>query len=423
VQLRGFSAGAIWLCGLLARPGLADEGAPQEDTCAAPSTTISGYRREVGHADGTTEAEARSAAQAKARALLYGQLCPGEPSPTSPACRELSAQIETWLGYVTERRADGVSACATAVVRSSVVASMMGTMTRYLDDLQEVARTVVGLAAERPLVVELPRLHTGCPVGAEGAIVMAEAQRALASTGVAHVVSPSEATASALRLRTTLTPDEGGGLLLSMELYLPAERRSHLLGGPTRPQGSASHRGVACQSDAALGISSGDRQGSTGLSIDLFLDEGDPTPDGLVCDGGEVRVEVRVSAAATVRLYAVEPDGTTFLVWPPAAQDGEVAAGRTVLLTRLDAAAGSAGDDRFVAVAMPAGQAFDETLDWGGFCRSPYPMSDPRLRPAGAAWDDAAFRVLTGDAPQCERVTPQGGSRGYYEPPKCGEAR
>jgi hypothetical protein len=145
---------------------------------------------------------------------------------------------------------------------------------------------------------------------------------------------------------------------------------------------------AACRGDAELGLKDGEKLGDGGLQVALVVD----THDGVVCPGETLRPVLMVSQQARVQVYSVARDGAGFLVWPPPGEQGLVD-------DLLDLGAFHAvetpdrGDERLVAVAVPAGQYFGKTEGWTGFCALPGVFGPPYY-PAGAAIGTASWRVL-----------------------------
>ena len=124
----------------------------------------------------------------------------------------------------------------------------------------------------------------------------------------------------------------------------------------------------------------------------LLVKPGVDTRDGVVCPGEILRPVLMVSQQARVQVYSVARDGRGFLVWPPPGDPGLVDS----LLDLGEFAAVETpdhGDERLVAVAVPAGAYFGKTEGWTGFCRLSG-VFGPVLYPAGAALGAATWRVL-----------------------------
>jgi hypothetical protein len=360
---------------------------------ACPEVPPSGYRLERGYAQGPRD-EASDLARQRARAVMTERVCAGYGELR---CAAVQRHITSWgegSWRPADRRGREGTACAAVVVEDAFLdqlgrdyASFEGSLTALVEQLR-------GVVGDAMLAVEPPTWESGCVAGNIGAAVAGELRSELAG---ARVVPEGQGVRGAVAVLTTLSPG-AGGVRLNLSVGQPGQARE-LLGGFAFPGdlfGDDPERQAACRSDVDLGLSAGEKLGDGGLQVALAVD----SHDGVVCPGEQLQPVLMVSQQARVQVYSVARDGSGYLVWPPPGELGLVD-------DVLDLGAFHAvetpdrGDERMVAVAVPAGSYFGKTEGWTGFCELPG-VFGPVLYPAGAAIGTASWRVLPAGLGGCE---------------------
>ncbi len=352
---------------------------------ACPEVPPQGYRLERAYGSGPQD-EALNAARQRARDAMLERVCAGYGELR---CAAVQRHITSWgegSFESADRRGREGTACAAVVVEEAFLDQLGRDYTLFEASLAQLVVALRAEAGDALLAVEPPTWESGCVAGAVGAAVAGELRTQLAGT---RVVPEGEGDRTATAVISSLSPS-AGGVRLNLSLRAPGDA-AVLLGGFAFPGdlfGDDPESGAACRSDLELGLSAGEKLGDGGLQVALVVD----TQDGVVCPGETLHPVLMVSQQARVQVYSVARDGSGYLVWPPPGEPGLVD-------DLLDLGAFHAvetpdrGDERLVAVAVPAGAYFGKTEGWTGFCALPG-VFGPVLYPAGAAIGTASWRVL-----------------------------
>ncbi|MFH1463185.1 MAG: hypothetical protein ABIO70_02255 [Pseudomonadota bacterium] len=352
---------------------------------ACPEVPPPGYRLERAYASGPQD-EALNAARVRARQVMAERLCAGVGALRCAAVqRHLTSWGEgTWVA--SDRRGHGGTACAAVVIEESFLDQLGRDEASFHAQLSALMADLRARAGDALLDITPPTWETGCVVGAVGPAVAGEVRSHLAG---ARVVPEGQGDRRATEVLTTLGP-AAGGVRLNLAIRPPGGALL-LLGGFAFPAdlfADDPEAQAACRSDHDLGLAGGEKLGDRGLQVGLVVD----THDGVVCPGEVLHPVLMVSQQARVQLYSVARDGGGYLVWPPPGEPGLV--GELLDLGEFYAVeTPDRGDERLVAVAIPAGSYFGKTEGWAGFCRLPG-VFGPVLYPAGAALGTATWRVL-----------------------------
>ncbi len=355
-----------------------------QEVAACPEVPPYGYRLERAYADGPRD-EALNAAGARARQVMIERICAGYGELR---CAAVQRHITSWGegSWEAEGRGRQGTACAAVVVEEAFLDQLSKDYARFEASLAALVSELRAQAGDDLLAVEAPTWESGCVAGAVGAAVAGELRSQLAG---ARVVPEGQGVRGAHALITTMSPS-AAGVRLNLAMR-PAAGPELLLGGFAFPGdlfGDDLETLAACRGDAELGLEAGEKLGDGGLRIALAVD----TQDGVVCPGEELHPVLMVSQQARVQVYSVGRDGAGFLVWPPPGEPGLVEDAMD-LGTFHAVEMPDRGDERLVAVGVPAGSYFGKTEGWTGFCRLPG-VFGPVLYPAGAAIGTATWRVL-----------------------------
>lgn len=383
-------AGILLSSFLLARPVPAGV-----DDC--PVVEPKGYEIEPGRAEGD-EVEARNAALQNAKMALRQRFCEGR---SEVCCAAVWRHIEPWGkgSYTPGTRKKPGWACAAAVLPDAFLENLPEDCDSSGKAFEKLAGEVRSRVGNRLLSIEPPRWETGCVLGELGAAVAGEIRRRM--TGI-RLVGQGEDSTGAVRL-VSLLHQGVGGLNLVVSLADPNEKGEVVLGDVPFTADMLpveDHEMGLCRTDAALALPGGRK-----VSGDFRIDVVALTRDGNLCEGETLTPTLKLSQPGRVQVWNVDKDGLAFLVWPPpGASDqvrGTVSLGEFTMVPMPEPA-----DERFVAVAVPAGGSFGLTDGWSGYCRL-NGVFDSRYYPQGSAVGTATFHVIPAGVESC----PQSGKQ------------
>jgi len=357
-----------------------------------PEVPPAGYRLERAYAEGPSD-QALNAARSRARELMIERLCAGYDELR---CAALQRHISSWGAgswAASDRKGREGTACAAVIVEEAWLDQLGRDYDSFEASLAGLVTDLRDRAGESLLAIEPPTWESGCVAGPLGAAVGGELRSLLAG----HPVVPEGAgDRSAAAVLTRLTPG-AGGVRLNLTLR-PSARSAVLLGGFAFPNdlfGVAIDERGRCRGDSDLGLAEGEKLGDGGLRVQLTV----PTNSGLVCPGDALQPQILVSRQARVQVYSVAREGQGYLVWPSPGQEGLVDAAAD-LGTVYAVETPDLGDERMVAVAVPAGSYFGRSEGWTGFCRLEG-IFGPVLYPSGAAIGTATYQVLPAGEGSC----------------------
>lgn len=311
------------------------------------------WRMRVGYSKNRGQAGLAEARQ-NARDTLLTDLTNGYGETRRNAVRR---HIFDWKeGRVTKE-----GACAAVAVEARYLDAFETDAAALDRNLSRLAERVKASLGTQPVHVKAPTWDTGCGAGDVGRYLSAALRNELATHGVNPQTAnhPSFANLSLqlapgpLEVVVTATLTSSKGALALPGLSFAADLLN------VEPDDARE-----CRSDDALGLDDGERLGAEGLRVWVDL----PTRDGIVCEGETVDVTFRVNQPARVQVYSVDLHGNGYLVWPPPNGRGDVEDSVTLSGIRM-ARFPAGGDERLVAVAVPAGSRFGRNDTWHGFCR------------------------------------------------------
>ena len=153
---------------------------------------------------------------------------------------------------------------------------------------------------------------------------------------------------------------------------------------------------ASCRWDRELGLAEGHRRGADDRSVRVVI----PNNTGEFCEGDRMEPMVVVDRPSRVRVFSVERDGTALVIWPYLpSQDDRVE--RTLSLGQAQVQRPKIGEERLVAVAIPAEEDFGDTAAWRA-CKWPSPFDNTAFG-EGSAVGSVGFLV----APEGTEGCPQ----------------
>jgi len=339
---------------------------------------------ELGYGHGN-EAKAMSAARDDAFRKVIDRVCAGL---SEARCNGIRSSISPWEDGRYHRR----SACAAVAFPEDKLDALQ----REAGDLDQ---AIAGLAEDvgslevALLRHEAPAWESGCAAGEVGAYLENTFDGALGRTAV-QLDRDERLHAGASRFHMVLAPGPAG-VRVTGYLQRPGEVGWSTVEGPKFALDlfgvEAAEQGQ-CAPDERLGLRGGQLAGDGGLAVWIDL----PGGGNLFCEGEEIAPVLRVSSPARVQVFSVQRGGAAHLVWP---MEGDgIVEEQLVLDGGVLLADEGAGDERLVAVALPAGRSFGPTDRWRGYCEAGKDFGDS-FYPAGAAVGTASYTVR-----------PQGGS-------------
>ena len=381
-----FSSFLIAILTIAALPSPAAAGDPPPSTDACPTVPPHGYVVELGYGKGN-EAKAMSDARDEALRRVIDKVCKGL---SEARCNGIRRSVSPWEEGRYDRRTR--SACAGVAFPQDKLDELRREAELLDHEIADLAEDVgsmeVGLLRH-----EAPAWESGCAAGEVGAYLENTFAGALGRTAV-QLDRDERIHAGASRFHMVLAPGPAG-VRVTGYLQRPGEVGWSTVEGPKFALDlfgvEAAEQGQ-CAPDERLGLRGGQLAGDGGLAVWIDL----PGGGNLFCEGEEIAPVLRVSSPARVQVYSVQRGGAAHLVWP---MEGDgIVEEQLVLDGGVLLADEGAGDERLVAVALPAGRSFGPTDRWRGYCKAGEDFGDS-FYPAGAAVGTASYTVR-----------PQGGS-------------
>ena len=393
-------------------------GAGSESLQSAEALNLFAY--EPGYGKAATSAEAVSLAHADAEGKLLTRLSCGDVAPGKSAyCDQVRASVVAYRGNSRSVNKKTWEACATAAVPEATM-GLLADAGKLLDsDIAALSAQVTAAAEGQPIFLMTTVWESGCAAGTVGTNVAARLHNAFARlpekpslhTGV------GERPDGLRRVRLVLDEQRGTVLVSAsiLEGDCATERPVGSLGFPAQLLGVGSGELGRCATDSLLGTTAWGSCGAE-LKVEVDLPTMSDSRVGVYCPGEVVEPVIRVSQPARVQVYSVNAQGEAWLYFPAEGQSDLVEA--ELSLGPQDVVHDpSAGEERLVAVAVPANGTFGTTRGWQGWCKAPGTWQDAWL-PAGAASVGANFLVLPPGQGACAE-----GPRSlpvHSTPPRCG---
>ncbi len=348
---------------------------------------LDGFRLEVGWAAAATQAEALETARDNARNQLITSLCSGYDETRCAAVKRHAVSWGEGHWEPPERKRDDGNACAVVAIENRFADLIEQEHASFDQGLQSLAAQVKSKTGDTLLSLEPITWDSGCLAGELGRTLSGRLRSLL--TGL-RLLEAHESERQALQVLVDLTPGKQQ-VQLNGRLREPDKAGTLALGGFSFSADlfavDAEEEG-ACRGNAQLDLQDDEKLGEGGLRVELVL----PTHDGALCEGEAVSAGLSVNRQARVQVFTVLRDGSAYLVWPPPGEDGLVA--ESASLGEFHAAyAEDMGDERLVAIAVPASQHFAMSEGWTGFCRVEGSFG-ARVYPSTAAVGTATYQVL-----------------------------
>ncbi|MEL6348392.1 MAG: hypothetical protein AAFV53_35120 [Myxococcota bacterium] len=358
----------------------------QAQACA--TVPHNGFRRKVAYATGSRR-NAIPQAYSEARQKMLVEVTAGFSDLRRAA---VERHIVDWKHEYENRRA-----CASVELEVKHIDSFERESQDLERDIAALAKSIVDAMGEDPLLqIKAPVwANSGC-VSEVGRYLISELRNQLArQPGQLALLPPRQRSWEAVELSTVLTPG-AGTVVVSASLRPPGAVGATPLPGFSFPNDllmvEEGERGQ-CHSDALIGVQ-GD--GPT-MSVQLALD----TNDGQICEGGSIEPLMRLSHPAHVRIFSIDGQGDTLLIYPPPGPDPkapvEMSLG-TFQALRLDS-----GDEKLVVVAAPEATALGPLEDKRGFCRLDGGLQ-PGLFGQSVAMTSISYRVNPSGTGACAAV-------------------
>lgn len=393
-------------------------GAGSESLQSAEALNLFAY--EPGYGKAATSAEAISLAHADAEARLLARLSCAEVAPGASAyCDQVRASVVAYRGNTRQVHKKTWEACATAAVPDATMGLLEQAGATLDAEMAALGAELTAAASGGPIYLMTTVWESGCAAGTVGADVSARLRGAFSRLPQKPTLLTGVAKAPADLRRVRLVLDEQRGTVLVSASILDGdcatERPVGSLGFPAQLLGVAAGDLGRCATDALLGTTAwGSCAGALQVEVDLptMLDG----RVGVYCPGEVVEPVVRVSQPARVQVYAVNAKGEAWLYFPGEGQsdlvESELSLGPQDVVYDP-----TTGEERLVAVAVPADGTFGATRAWQGWCKAPGTWQDDWI-PAGAASVGANFLVLPPGQGACAdgpRTLPV-----HSSPPRCG---
>jgi len=359
-----------------------------DEAAACAKDVPENFQIHTGYATHADPAEAIAEALRSARKEALDTLCAGK---SEARCASIRRHLEGWKQPFHNPLSG--RACAHVGVNRRWIDDDRREQAKLHDELVALGARVAA-ATEGQVVALAPARweESGCDAGEVGTALRSELRNALAETETT-LVPPGTTGAADVSVRLEVA---GSEVVVLVDVALPRAAGRKPVEGVRFPSDLFVLDEVNrdCRIDRSLGLEGGVRRGADGLQV--WVDAG---VEGLVCEGDKGDPEVRVSRPAKVKVWSVDRLGTAYLVWPPPGNDGVVQRSLSLgEVTYHRPVAG--GEERLLAVAVPADQAMGPIDDWTGFCMHPGAL-EAKAYPADAAAAAASLTVLPWEDAAC----------------------
>ncbi|MBN2798552.1 MAG: hypothetical protein JXX28_05335 [Deltaproteobacteria bacterium] len=354
-------------------------GPALEELC--PTLPPTGYRLWRGDASGAEAGEAIRLARQDAQSKAVASACEGL---STFQCAAIKRNIRDWQQGWWDAKTG--AACASVALRADWLDLLDKQTAEFDQHLRQMLDHAVTLSPDKTLRLEPPVWESGCVAGQVGEALSVEVRQRLGAYPDLRLIEGDTA-ASSLRFRLAPSP---GGVALSASLGLPDKVGMLPLPGFDFPldlfQVKPSEVG-RCRSDSALGLQDGEIPGADGRRAWITL----PSSTGVWCEGSRMEPFLAVNRPSRVRVFDVTVEGEAYLIWPPPGVPDLVQS--AVSLGQMDLISlPEVGDERLLAVAVPAGGSLGALEGWESYCKVPGLLGPDRY-PEGAAVGSVTFSV------------------------------
>ena len=391
------------LLAVLAPVALADgpertvpESMPECDTLP-PDHTLRNF---TGYGIAGSEVEAVQAAREDARAQVQAAACSSEMSKRrcDGLMSRYALQYDEQVQYVRKGfpRRERYRACFTLQAPAHIV-DWRYQQQAFREALRGMAVDVVSRFGREDVRIDAPVwAESQCSVGGAGESLVGELAGAFANTGVR--VDENDVEVASLRVQLA----QSGERLDLIPTFVDAEGSATRLAPIAfRPELFQLDRTEepSCRWDRELGLEEGHREGADGRTVRVVISGN----TGQYCEGDRMEPVVLVDRPSRVRVFSVERDGRALVIWPYSPDQDDLVE-RTLSLGQAQVQRPKLGEERLVAVALPADDSFGETDDWRA-CYWPTAFGSSSM-PAHAAVGSAGFLVAPEGTEGCPTDVP-----------------
>lgn len=344
-------------------------------------------RNFTGYGIAGSEVEALQTAREDARAQIQAAACSSEMSKRrcDGLMSRYALQYDEQVQYVRKGfpRRERYRACFTLQAPAHVV-DWRYQQQQFREAARGMVMDVVARFGREDLRIDAPVwAESQCSVGGAGEAIIGELAGAFGSAAVR--VDESALDISFLRVQLaesderldlipTFVDTDGSATRLA-----PIAFRAELFQLDREQEPS-------CRWDRELGLIEGHRDGADGRSVRVVISGN----TGQYCEGDRMEPVVLVDRPSRVRVFSVERDGRALVIWPYAPNQDDLVE-RSLSLGQAQVQRPKLGEERLVAVAIPAEESFGDTDGWRG-CYWPTAFG-PSSMPAHAAVGTVGFLV------------------------------
>lgn len=318
-----------------------------------------GYRYAVGHAQGP-----------RARALEAARDAAIDDAVKNYASDWTPLQVAAFRRQVFDWSEDNWQA-GTACVRLAIADEAFNAQDVALAKLTSDLKSIAGTVSARVHAVEIDAPvwdQSGCAADIGGALrttLIGQLSGVRVEPGAARLAIRLAAVADGVSAAVTLDNVSIGAFTFPLTLF--------------RLEPSETGR---CATNAAIGMKADDRRGANGLSVRVRF----ANVAGEACEGDPAEPVVTTSARSRVQVFSVDNHSVAHFI-----EVHEVSGTLSLGVGSL-APSKEGGDERLIAVALPAGQSFGATEWYTDYCRMETPF-DIGMFPASAAIGTTTFIV------------------------------
>jgi hypothetical protein len=287
------------------------------------------------------------------------------------------AQLDEQAHYIRKgySRRERWRACFTLQIERKYV-DLGHLQENFRRDLGRMAAQVSARFGRESLRIEPPVwAESQCSVGGVGEVLLGEVAGAFANQRVR--IDDSNFEGPSMRMQLARTGD-GLNLVPTYVNALGVTTRMAPVAFLPELYGLEDAEEPSCRWDNELGLTEGHRSGADGRTARMIISGN----SGEYCEGDRMEPIVLVDRPSRVRVYSVERDGRALVIWPYSPDQDDLVE-RSLSLGEAQVQRPKLGEERLVAVAVPAEQDFGELSDWRG-CYWPTTFGETAIPPHAA---------------------------------------